>query len=105
VGNNIFGCSKVVGEWMKYFLLKSHIARFGKRAPEVAHRHFLQQGYDEGHFLLSALTIRSESEILIARAESVESLGELISYDRYGGADDDLVQFDEITEFAPTSSF
>jgi uncharacterized protein YciI len=53
---------------MKRFLLEgAHIAAFGKGAPEL-HREVLQQGYEEGRFLVSGPSIPLEREILIARA-------------------------------------
>jgi uncharacterized protein YciI len=87
---------------MKHFLLQAaHGAAFGKRSPEAlaAYSRFLQQGHDEGHFLLSGLTISSEGEILIARADSLESLRDLMSYESC--RNDNSVRFDKIIEFAP----
>ena len=49
---------------MKHFLLEGeHIVPFEQRAPELtaAHRQFLQQGYDNGRFLLSGPTIGRNS--------------------------------------------
>ena len=88
---------------MKYFLLQAaHGAAFGKRSPEAlaAYSRFLQQGHDAGHFLLSGLTIPSEGEFLIARAESREGLSELRRYGPCGNGD--VVHFDNIIEFTPT---
>jgi hypothetical protein len=91
-----------MGQSMKHFLLQAaHGAAFGKRSPEAfaAYSRFLQQGHDEGHFLLSGLTIPSEGEILIARAESLKRLSDLRPYGSYGNGD--VAQFGKITEFAP----
>ncbi len=53
-----------------YFLEGEHLVPFEERAPELiaAHRQFLQQGYDEGRFLVSGPSIPPTGGILIARA-------------------------------------
>jgi uncharacterized protein YciI len=87
---------------MKYFLMQaSHGAPFGERSREAlaTYSRLLQQGHDEGRFLLSGLTIPSEGQILIGRAESLERLSDLRPCGSYGNSD--VVQFDKIVEFAP----
>lgn len=87
---------------MKHFLLEGeHIVPFEKRAPELiaAHRQFLQQGYDEGHFLLSGPTIPPKGGILIARAESLGKLNEFLADEPYCKAN--VMRFKKITEFNP----
>ena len=87
---------------MKYFLLEGeHIVPFEKRAPEliVAHRQFLQQGYDAGRFLLSGPSIPPKGGILIARAETLEELKEFLANEPYCKAK--VMRFSKITEFNP----
>ena len=58
---------------MKHFLLEGqHLLPYDQRAPELiaAHRQFLQQGYDEGRFLVSGPSIPPTGGMLIARAGS-----------------------------------
>ena len=58
---------------MKHFLLEGqHLVPFEQRDPALiaAHRQFLQQGYDQGRFLLSGPSIPPAGGILIARAQS-----------------------------------
>jgi uncharacterized protein YciI len=87
---------------MKHFLLEGeHIVPFEKRAPELiaAHRQFLQQGYDEGRFLLSGPTIPPKGGVLIARAESLEELNKFLAEEPYCIAN--VMRFNKITEFNP----
>jgi uncharacterized protein YciI len=87
---------------MKYFLLEGqHIVPFEQRAPEliVAHRQFLQNGYDEGRFLLSGPSIPPKGGILIARAESLEELNTVLADEPYSKAN--VMRFSKITEFDP----
>jgi uncharacterized protein YciI len=87
---------------MKHFLLEGeHIVPFEKRAPELiaAHRQFLQQGYDQGRFLLSGPSIPPKGGILIARAESLEELNEFLAEEPYCRAK--VMRFSRITEFDP----
>ncbi len=87
---------------MKYFLLEGqHIVPFERRAPEMiaAHRQFLQEGYDEGRFLLSGPSIPPKGGILIARAESLEELNAFLADEPYGKAN--VMRFSKITEFDP----
>ena len=87
---------------VKHFLLEGeHIVPFEKRAPELiaAHRQFLQQGYDQGRFLLSGPSIPPKGGILIARAESLEELNEFLADEPYCRAK--VMRFSRITEFDP----
>jgi len=87
---------------MRYFLLEGqHIVPFEQRAPELiaAHRQFLQDGYDEGWFLLSGPSIPPKGGILIARAESLEELNTFLADEPYGKAN--VMRFSKITEFDP----
>ena len=87
---------------MKHFLLEGeHMVPFEKRDPELiaAHRRFLQQGYDEGRFLLSGPSIPPKGGILIARAESLEDLNEFLADEPYCKAN--VMRFSKITEFNP----
>lgn len=90
---------------MKHFLLEGeHIVPFEKRARELiaAHRQFLQQGYDEGRFLLSGPTIPPKGGILIARAESLEQLNKFLAEEPYCKAN--VMRFNKITEFNPVQN-
>jgi hypothetical protein len=51
-----------------------------QRAPELisVHRQFLQQGCDKGWFLLSGASVLPARRILIARAESLAELNEVL---------------------------
>jgi uncharacterized protein YciI len=84
---------------MKHFLLEQHADSFKTCTSELitAQQQFLQQGYDEGRFLLSGPTIPPSGGILIARAESRERLRELLADERYCNAD--AMRFNRITEF------
>ena len=87
---------------MKHFLLEGeHIVPFEQRASELiaAHRQFLQQGYDDGRFLLSGPTIPPKGGILIARAESLEELNEFLADEPYCKAK--AMRFSKIMEFDP----
>ena len=87
---------------MKHFLLEGeHTVPFEKRAPELiaAHRQFLQQGYDEGRFLLSGPTIPPKGGILIARAESLERLNEFLTDEPYCKAN--VMRFNRTIAFNP----
>jgi uncharacterized protein YciI len=87
---------------MKYFLLEGeHIVPFEQRAPELiaAHREFLQQGYDDGRFLLSGPSIPPKGGILLARAESLDELNALLADEPYTKAN--VMRFSKITEFDP----
>jgi len=87
---------------MKHFLLEGeHLVPFEERAPEliVAHRAFLQKGYDDGHFLVSGPTIPPKGGFLLARAESLQQLWDLLAEEPYVKAN--VMRFSRITEFNP----
>jgi uncharacterized protein YciI len=87
---------------MKHFLLQGeHIVPFAERAPELiaAHRQFLQQGYEEGRFLLSGPSIPPSGGILLARAETLEELNRFLADEPYCKAK--VMRFSKITEFEP----
>ncbi len=87
---------------MKYFLLEGqHLVPFEQRAPELiaAHRQFLQQGYDNGRFLLSGPHIPPTGGILLARAGSLDELNEYLADEPYCKAK--VMRFSKIVEFEP----
>ena len=87
---------------MKYFILEGeHLVPFEQRSPELIARHraFLQEGYDRGHFLLSGPHIPPTGGILIARAESLEALKELLKDEPFAKAK--VMHFKTIIEFNP----
>jgi len=87
---------------MKYFILEGeHLVPFEQRSPELIARHraFLQEGYDRGHFLLSGPHIPPTGGILIARAESLDDLKELLKEEPFTKAN--VMRFKTITEFNP----
>ena len=87
---------------MKYFILEGeHLVPFEQRSPELITRHrtFLQEGYDRGHFLLSGPHIPPTGGVLIARAESLDDLKELLKDEPFTKAN--VMRFKSITEFNP----
>jgi uncharacterized protein YciI len=74
---------------------------FEQRDPAmiVAHRAFLQQGYERGDFLVSGPTIPPTGGFLVARAESREKLDALLAEEPFVKAK--LMRFARITEFNP----
>ncbi len=87
---------------MKYFFLEGqHLVPFEQRDPNLiaAHRQFLQRGYDKGHFLLSGPTIPPTGGVLVARAESLEQLNEILADEPFCQAN--LMRFTKIIEFNP----
>ncbi len=87
---------------MKHFLLEGeHLVPFEKRSPELiaAHRQFLQQGYDQGRFLLSGPSIPPKGGVLIARAESIDELNAYLADEPFCKAK--VMRFAKITEFEP----
>jgi uncharacterized protein YciI len=90
------------GSAVKHFLLEGqHLVPFEQRDPELiaAHRRFLQQGYDQGHFLVSGPSIPPSGGVLIARAASREALDELLADEPYCKAK--VMRFSKVTEFDP----
>ena len=87
---------------MKHFLLEGqHLVPFEQRDPALIaeHRRFLQQGYDQGRFLLSGPSIPPAGGILIARAASREELEAFLADEPYCKAK--VMRFSRITEFDP----
>jgi uncharacterized protein YciI len=87
---------------MKHFFLEGeHLVPFEQRAPELiaAHRRFLQQGYDNGRFLLSGPSIPPTGGVLIARAESLEELNAFLADEPFCKAK--VMRFCKIIEFSP----
>jgi uncharacterized protein YciI len=87
---------------MKHFLLEGeHLVPFEERAPELiaAHRRFLQQGYEQGRFLVSGPSIPPRGGILIARAESADELKAFLADEPYCKAK--VMRFAKVTEFDP----
>jgi uncharacterized protein YciI len=87
---------------MKHFFLEGeHLVPFEQRAPELiaAHRQFLQQGYDNGRFLLSGPSIPPTGGVLIARAQSREELDGFLADEPFCKAG--LMRFRKIIEFNP----
>ena len=90
------------GTGLMHFLLEGeHIVPFEQRAPEliVAHRAFLQAGYDKGDFLLSGPTIPPKGGVLVARAASREALDAMLAEEPYCRAG--VMRFAAITAFQP----
>jgi uncharacterized protein YciI len=87
---------------MKHFFLEGeHLVPFEQRAPELiaAHRQFLQQGYDNGRFLLSGPSIPATGGVLIARPQSREELDAFLADEPFCKAG--LMRFCRIIEFNP----
>ena len=86
---------------MKHFVLEGEylvpFERFGELVPQ--HRAFLQKGYDAGFFLCSGPQIPARGGFLVARAESLEKLQELLAEEPYTKAK--MMRFARITEFNP----
>ena len=87
---------------MKYFFLEGeHLVPFEERDPNLiaAHRKFLQDGYDEGRFLLSGPSIPPTGGVLIARAKSLEELNAFLADEPF--CKENLMRFSKIIEFNP----
>ena len=87
---------------MKHFFLEGqHLVPFEQRSPELiaAHRRFLQQGYDDGRFLVSGPSIPPTGGILIARAESLDELNSFLADEPFCKAK--VMRFSKIVEFEP----
>ena len=87
---------------MKHFFLEGeHLVPFEQRAPELiaAHRKFLQQGYDNGRFLLSGPSIPPTGGVLIARAQSRDELNAFLADEPFCKAG--VMRFSKIVEFNP----
>ena len=87
---------------MKYFFLEGeHLVPFEERDPNLiaAHRKFLQDGYNEGRFLLSGPSIPPTGGVLVARAESLEELNAFLADEPF--CKENLMRFRKIIEFKP----
>ena len=86
---------------MKHFLLEGeYLVPFEELADLVpVHRQFLQKGYDAGFFLLSGPQIPARGGFLVARAESLEQLQELLAEEPFTKAK--KMRFRKIAEFNP----
>ncbi len=87
---------------MKFFFLQGqHLVPFEQRDPTLIaeHRQFLQRGYDKGHFLLSGPSVPPSGGVLVARAESLEQLNEILANEPFCKAN--LMRFSKIIEFDP----
>lgn len=86
---------------MKHFVLEGgYLVPFEELSELIPkHQAFLQKGYDAGHFLCSGPQIPAGGGFLIARAESLEKLQELLAEEPFTGAK--KMRFSRITEFNP----
>ena len=86
---------------MKHFLLEGeHLVPFEQLSDLVPkHREFLQRGYDAGFFLFSGPQIPARGGFLVARAESLAELEELLADEPFTKAR--KMRFSRITEFNP----
>lgn len=88
---------------MKHFLIETQVnlggsANNGKSEAEPSDVNFWQQGCDEGWLLLSAEATQTAG-FLLARAESIEGLKQLLSTARNCTAN--AMRCERIIEFAP----
>jgi uncharacterized protein YciI len=65
----------------------------------ASHRAFLQKGYDDGFFLCSGPQIPARGGFLIARADSLANLQELLAQEPFTKAK--KMRFSRITQFNP----
>ena len=87
---------------MKFFFLEGqHLVPFEQRDQTLiaAHRQFLQQGCDKGQFLLSGPSVPPTGGVLVARAETLEQLLELLADEPFCKAG--VMRFSKIIEFNP----
>jgi uncharacterized protein YciI len=86
---------------MKHFLLEGeHLVPFEELSDLVAkHHEFLEMGYQAGFFLFSGPQIPAHGGFLVARAESLERLQELLAEEPFVKAR--KMRFSRITEFHP----
>ncbi len=88
---------------MKHFLLEGEylvpFEEFSELVPK--HREFLQRGYNAGHFLCSGPQIPARGGFLLARAESLEKLQQILADEPFTKAK--KMRFSRITEFAMLS--
>jgi len=86
---------------MKHFVLEGeYLVPFEELSELIPkHRAFLQKGYEAGHFLCSGPQIPAGGGFLIARAESLDKLQELLAEEPFTSAK--KMRFSRITEFNP----
>jgi uncharacterized protein YciI len=86
---------------MKHFLLEGeYLVPFEELSELVpTHREFLQKGYDAGFFLCSGPQIPARGGFLLARAESLAKLEDLLAEEPFTKAK--KMRFCRITEFNP----
>jgi uncharacterized protein YciI len=86
---------------MQHFVLEGeYLVPFEELAELVTtHRAFLQKGYDDGFFLCSGPQIPARGGFLIARAESLAKLQELLAQEPFTKAG--KMRFSRITQFNP----
>jgi uncharacterized protein YciI len=86
---------------MKHFVLEGeYLVPFEELADLIpTHRAFLQKGYDAGFFLCSGPQTGGRGGFLIARAESLEDLQELLADEPFTKAK--KIRFSRVTEFNP----
>lgn len=89
---------------MDYFLLEGkHLVPFEELTDLIeAHHHYLQKGYDDGCFLFSGPQIPAHGGFLVARAESLEKLNELMANEPFVKAG--KMSFSRITQFEPAQN-
>jgi uncharacterized protein YciI len=86
---------------MKHYLLEGeHLVPFAELVDLVAkHHEFLDKGYEAGFFLFSGPQVPAHGGFLVARAESLEKLQELLAEEPFVKAR--KMRFSRITEFHP----
>lgn len=86
---------------MQHFVLEGeYLVPFEELADLVpTHRAFLQKGYDDGFFLCSGPQIPARGGFLIARAELLAKLQELLAQEPFTKAK--KMRFSRITQFNP----
>jgi uncharacterized protein YciI len=86
---------------MKHFVLEGEYLVPFEELRELLpkHREFLQRGYDAGFFLCSGPQIPARGGFLLARAESLASLEEILAEEPFTKAK--KMRFSRITEFNP----
>src|ERR1700730_12646978 len=88
-------------EAMKHFVLEGeYLVPFEELSELIPkHRAFLQNGYDAGHFLCSGPQIPARGGFILARAENLEKLQEILEDEPFTQAP--KMRFCRITEFNP----
>jgi uncharacterized protein YciI len=82
---------------MQHFVLEGEYLELADLVP--THRAFLRKGYDAGFFLCSGPQIPARGGFLIARAESLAKLQELLAEEPFTNAK--KMRFNRITQFNP----